>query len=295
MDYVQSFISSFLSLIKTFSIVDAIDIIAISIIIYSLFKLVRDTRAEQLVKGIVMLLVIYFLSMLLGLRMMTSLLRVFFEFGVILIVVVFQPEIRSVLEQLGRNKISKKYLNIFSRASSPKFLQDIEKKAIIDVADAANIFSSSKTGALIVFERETKLSDIAKSGTYLDCETSPAILGNIFFNKAPLHDGAVIIKDGRVHSAGCILPLVADNNRIDINLGTRHRAAVGMSENSDAVVLVVSEETGVISLAVGGTLYSDFTRDSLVLKLQELLINEDLGKSNFFSKFSDRKKEKENE
>ena len=146
-------------------------------------------------------------------------------------------------------------------------------KSIIDAADTSVIFSRSRTGALLVFERETMLSDIASTGTIVDAETSVALFGNIFFNKAPLHDGASIIRDGKLFAAGCILPLTANKN-VDINLGTRHRAALGISEQSDAVGLVVSEETGVISLAVEGELTREFTRDQLIQKLNELLLGE---------------------
>ena len=147
------------------------------------------------------------------------------------------------------------------------------KKAIVDAADTSVIFSRSRTGALIVFERETMLSDIAATGTVVNAETSVALFGNIFFNKAPLHDGASIIRDGKLHAAGCILPLT-DNPNVDINLGTRHRAALGISELSDAVVLVVSEETGVVSLAIGGSLERNFNREKLIKRLNELLLGE---------------------
>ena len=147
------------------------------------------------------------------------------------------------------------------------------RKSITDAADTSVLFSRSKTGALIVFERETMLSDIAATGTIVNADTSVALFGNIFFNKAPLHDGASIIRDGKLYAAGCILPLT-DDKTVDMNLGTRHRAALGISEQSDSVVLVVSEETGVISLACNGTLTRDYTRETLVCKLSELLLDE---------------------
>ena len=200
---------------------------------------------------------------LFGLVMMSSLLRMFFEAAVILIAIIFQPEIRKALEQMGRNNTYKKYLKFFTKHGKSDEWKKAVRKSIIDAADTAVLFSRSHTGALLVFERETMLSDIAATGTIVDAETSVALFGNIFFNKAPLHDGASIIRDGKLFSAGCILPLT-DNKNVDINLGTRHRAALGISEQSDAVVLVVSEETGVISLAINGILLRDFTRDSLV-------------------------------
>ncbi len=269
----MDFFSSLLSIIKTIQIRDVIDIIAIALIIFALLRFIRETRAVQLLKGFLVLLIVYAISSLFGFTMLSSLLRVFFEASVVIVTIIFQPEIRKALEQMGRNNTWKKYIRIFSRYKKNDEWKKSVKKSIIDCADTAALFSHSKTGALVVFERETMLSDIASTGTIIDADTSVALLGNIFFNKAPLHDGASIIRDGKLHAAGCILPLT-DNKNVDINLGTRHRAALGISEQSDAVVLVVSEETGVISLAIDGLLLRDFTRDSLVSKLEELLISE---------------------
>lgn len=262
-----------LSILKTIQFRDVVDILAIALIIFGLFRLVRETRAVQLLKGVLLLFAIYFLSSLFGLVMLSSLLRAFFEASVVIIAIIFQPEIRKALEQMGRNNTWKKYIAIFSRVGKDDEWEQRVRKSIEDAADTSVLFSRSKTGALIVFERETMLSDIAATGTVIDASTSVALFGNIFFNKAPLHDGASIIRDGKLYAAGCILPLTG-NKEVDINLGTRHRAALGISEQSDAVVLVVSEETGVISLAVNGELTRDYTRDSLVRKLNELLLNE---------------------
>lgn len=280
-------INNIFSIIKTIQIRDVIDILAIAVIIFSLFKLVRETRAAQLLKGVVVLFIIYFISSLFGLVMLSSLLRTFFEAAVILIAIIFQPEIRKALEQVGRNNTYKKYIKILSQRGKSDEWKKTVKKAIVDAADTSLLFSRSKTGALLVFERETMLSDIAATGTIIDAETSVALFGNIFFNKAPLHDGASIIRDGKLFAAGCILPLT-DNKNVDINLGTRHRAALGISEQSDAVVLVVSEETGVISLAINGVLLRDFTRDSLIDKLEEFLLD-DYNDESENSKFSFRK------
>ena len=271
-------IDTILSIVKTIQIRDIIDILAIALIIFGLFKLVRETRAVQLLKGVIVLLIIYAISSLFGLVMLSSLLRMFFEAAVILIVVIFQPEIRKALEQMGRQNTYKKYIKIFSKHGKTDEWKKAVKKSIVDAADTSLLFSRSKTGALLVFERETKLSDIAGTGTILDAETSVALFGNIFFNKAPLHDGASIIRDGKLFAAGCILPLT-DNKNVDINLGTRHRAALGISEQSDAVVVVVSEETGIISIAINGVLMRNFTRETLIDKLEVLLLenhNEDV-------------------
>ncbi len=282
----SSWIDSVWTVLKTFRFVDVIDIVVIAFIVYSLFKLVRDTRAEQLVKGIVILLIAYLMSTLLNMLMMENLLRLLFEFGVVLIVIIFQPEIRNALEQLGRNNI--KSISLFNRVSKAEEWIEAEKNAIKNVAEASGIFSRQRTGALIVFENKTKLSDIASTGVEINASVSTALLGNLFFNKAPLHDGAVIISNGIVKSAGCILPLTSRNEDVDLNLGTRHRASLGISEVSDAVVVVVSEETGVISVAENGTLTSNYTEETLVEKLEsELIPNQE--KKNLFSKFSSRK------
>lgn len=266
-------INSIFSIFNTIQIRDIVDILAIAVLIFGLFKLIRETRAVQLLKGILLLLVLYFISSLCGLTMLSSLLQTFFEASVVIIVIIFQPELRKLLEQMGRNNTYKKYIKIFSKHRKSDEWKKAVKKSIVDAADTSLLFSRSRTGALLVFEREIMLSDIASTGTIIDAETSVALFGNIFFNKAPLHDGASIIRDGKLYAAGCILPLT-DNKNVDINLGTRHRAALGISEQSDAVVLVVSEETGVISLAVNGVLLRDFTRDSLIDKLEEFLLED---------------------
>lgn len=263
--------NSILSIIKTIQLRDIVDILAIALLIFGLFKLVQETRAVQLLKGVIMLLVVYFLSSLFGLVMLSSLLRTFFEATVVVIAIIFQPEIRKALEQMGRNNTYKKYIKIFAKHHKGDEWKKAVEKSIVDAADTAVLFSRSKTGALLVFERETMLSDIAATGTIIDAETSVALFGNIFFNKAPLHDGASIIRDGKLFAAGCILPLTSNQN-VDINLGTRHRAGLGISEQSDAIVLIVSEETGVISLAVNGILLREFTREELIKKLEQFLI-----------------------
>ena len=263
--------NSILSIIKTIQQRDIVDILAIALLIFGLFKLIQETRAVQLLKGVIMLLVVYFLSSLFSLVMLSSLLRTFFEAAVVVIAIIFQPEIRKALEQMGRNNTYKKYIKIFTKHHKGDEWKKAVEKSIVDAADTAVLFSRSKTGALLVFERETMLSDIAATGTIIDAETSVALFGNIFFNKAPLHDGASIIRDGKLFAAGCILPLTSNRN-VDINLGTRHRAGLGISEQSDAVVLIVSEETGVISLAVNGILLREFTREELIKKLEQFLI-----------------------
>lgn len=285
--------NSIIAVFKTIQFNDIIDILAVALIVFGLFRLVRETRAEQLLKGVVILLAVYILSMVFGLTMMTGLMRLLFEFSVIIVAIVFQPEIRKALERLGKTGFWK-YFNVIKNGKNSEETEQIQK-AIVATADTATLFSSAKTGALIVFEREVKLSDIASTGTVVDSSPSVALLGNIFFNKAPLHDGAVIIRSGRVYAAGCILPLTEKNKDIDINIGTRHRAAIGMSEVSDAVIVVVSEETGSISIAVNGKLERDFDRETLASNLQSLLLDDTKVYIKKKSLFSSKRKENNDE
>ena len=271
MGFLGVWFDNFLAIIKTFQIMDFIDILCITFVIFGIFKLVRETRAEQLLKGIVVLVIVYYLSYILNLTMFTALLRNFFEFGVIIIFIIFQPEIRKALEQIGRSKIAGKFKFGVSQVNKDDELIAAQRKAIEAVASAAMLFHSSKTGALIVFECSTKLGDIIETGTVIDAEPSVSMLGNLFFNKAPLHDGAVIMRSGKIHAAGCILPLTRNEN-IDPALGTRHRAAIGMSEESDAAIVVVSEETGSISFVHKGKIVRDLTREALVDRLNRYIL-----------------------
>lgn len=272
MDMLFSWFQSFVSVVKTFEIKDVIDILCVTFIIYTLIKFIRDTKAEQLLKGAALLIFIYILATLFHLTMLSALLKMFVEFGVLIILIIFQPEIRNGLEKLGRNKISKTFG--FSNTDDEGELNMARRKCINDVVAISNSFSSKKIGALIVFEQQTKLGDIIDTGTVIDAASSVSLLGNMFFNKAPLHDGAVIIRNGRVYAAGCILPLTKKNKDVDVNLGTRHRAAIGMSEDSDAVVVVVSEETGAISLVHKGRLKRMRDSEELREYLQKLMLPE---------------------
>ncbi len=290
MNVITQLFNDVMAVFRTIQFKDFVDIIAITFVIFSLFKLIRETRAEQLLKGVLMLLLIYFLASIFNLTMLSRLMRLLFEFSVLIIAIIFQPEIRKALERMGQSNFGRKYFSfILKKGKTDEEVKAI-RNSIVDVSDACVLFSSSRTGALIVFEREVKLSDIADTGTILNSEPSVALLGNIFFNKAPLHDGAAIIRDGKIYAAGCILPLTSNKN-IDINLGTRHRASLGMSEVSDAVIVVVSEETGSISIAVNGVLYRDFTRETLVDKLEDLLIDDTKVYVKSTSKFSLKRKE----
>lgn len=272
MDFITNTWSSFISLMKTFSVSDFFDIAITSFIIYSFIKLIRETRASQLVKGILVLAVAYFLSSQLKFVMLSNLLNKFFEFAVITILVVFQPELRRALEQIGRSKIG----NHFGYRSYYKnSFSDIQgtKSCINAIVDAVSALQKTKTGALIVFERETKLRDIIDTGTIINAVPSISMIGNIFFNKAPLHDGAVIVRDDVIYAAGCVLPLTK-NKSVSMDLGTRHRAALGISEISDAVAIVVSEETGIISIAINGVITRNYTKEHLKNKLDDIFFSD---------------------
>lgn len=262
----------FVALMMTFKATDVLDIVAVSFIIYNLIKIMRETRAEQLVKGILVLVVTFIISGIFQLKMLNALFTSFFQFSVLAVLIVFQPELRSALEHIGRSKIAKYWNKLSGGDAMEEERYKQIKSCIKSVVEASNNFQKSKTGALMVFERQTKLGDIIDTGTIINAEPSVEIIGNIFFNKAPLHDGAMVIRDGTLYAAGCILPLTKNNNSVDSELGTRHRAAIGISENSDAVVVVVSEETGNISIALNGVITRDYTRETLSAALEELLI-----------------------
>ncbi|MBO5786861.1 MAG: diadenylate cyclase CdaA [Clostridia bacterium] len=245
-------------------IVDVLDIAIVALLLFWVIKFMRARRAGKLMLGIVMLFLLLLLSAAFEMRALNFILNSLFSVGLIAIVIVFQPELRSALEKVGG--VSD---NLKSMVDN-----DEMKLAIGQICDAAQEFSKNRTGALIVFERNVRLGDVIRTGTTIDAVTTSLLLGNIFYNKAPMHDGAVIIRKGRVHAAGCYLPLSSNNNIVK-ELGTRHRAAIGMSENSDAIILVVSEETGGISIAVDGDIKRNFTRKTLESYLVNSLMGEE--------------------
>ena len=258
------------SIAMNFQFKDAVDIIIVAFLIYGVVKLVRETRAGQLVKGLFLLVILFIISSYFNLVMVSRVLAYFFQFAFVAILIVFQPEIRKALEQVGRNNVGQSIAAVVTGRDRSYDRAQI-RKAINAVVDGVGILQQLKMGALIVFERKTKLGDIIETGTQINCEPSGQIVGNIFFNKAPLHDGAMIIRDGMIHAAGCILPLTK-NTSVSAELGPRHRAALGVCEESDAVVVVVSEETGQISVAVNGVFARRFTRDTLRDVLEGYLI-----------------------
>ena len=263
-------IVGFFSTVNVFT--SLLDILIVGLLIYALFSLVRDSRAEQLVKGLLLLLLVYVLAVLLDLKTLSAIMNVLFANGLILIAVIFQPELRRALEKAGHTKFGQS-LGGLRGASS--IVEDNQRtsRAIAAVCDGLEILQRQKMGALVIFERDTPLGEILRTGTEIDAEPSPELIGNLFFNKSPLHDGAVVIRGGRVLAAACILPLT-ENASLGTEVGTRHRAAVGMSENSDAVVVVLSEESGILSLAVSGVLKRNYSFESLRASLENMLLAE---------------------
>lgn len=259
-----------LDLIVNANIVDLLDILIVSFLIYEIIILARKTRAAQLTKGILLLVVVSFVANNLQMRVLSDILSAVLQFGVLAVVVIFQPEIRRVLEQIGHSQIIS--LDMFRQRSNSEERRLRTSRAIAVVCDATEQMSASRTGALIVFERKSNLSEVMASGTAINADVSVELLNTIFYEGTLLHDGAVIIRDGRVHSAACVLPLSA-NLEISKEMGTRHRAALGMSENSDAVAVVVSEESGIVSLAKNGVLIRRLDRAALYKILTDDLLS----------------------
>lgn len=291
MEFINSMWSTFIGVIKSFQVADALDVILVTFIIYKVLQFIRKTRAGQLAKGLLLLIGLWAVSYYLQLHMMNAFLNMFMQFGVVALVVLFQPELRSLLEQIGRSKFVSKYLsaNLLNKESEERVKQ--VRRCISAVVESAVQMQREKTGALIVFERQTKLGDIIGTGTVINAQPSLQIIGNVFFNKAPLHDGAMVIRDGMIYAAGCILPLTRKAD-VDPALGTRHRAALGMSENSDAVVVVVSEETGQISMAIGGLLVRNLTRETLNDELENLILPDTTAEEKKSSRKTSRKEGK---
>ena len=250
--------------IKNGSITDLVDILIIALLVYYLLRFIRNTSAERLIKGIVILMAVQVFASWQHLNTISYVLQKIFNMSWLLIV--FQPELRRLLEQIGVGHVTKLLVRRENGETEIDF-------AIAQTVLACESMSWSRTGALMVFERNERLGEITKSGTRIDAEPSAELIKNVFYPKSPLHDGAMVLRDGRIHSAGCVLPL-SKNLNLSRDLGTRHRSAVGMSENSDAVVVVVSEETGTISVAIGGMLKRQLDPETLRRILETELIPE---------------------
>ena len=265
---VQMFLQSNFPLLQI-QLTDILDIAILSFIIYKLLWMLRKTSSGRVLRGVLMLLLAMFFSSeyVLSLTATSFLLDKVIQWGFLALVVLFQPEIRRFLERMGSSRLGLVF------ASTKEVGQEMET-AITQTTEAYADLSRDKVGALMVFERQNLLDDVIKTGTALDCGVSSELLKNIFWNKAPLHDGAVIVRDGRIVGAGCMLPL-SGNVNLSRDLGMRHRAGIGMSENSDAVVVLVSEETGSISVAVGGMLKRHLMTETLERLLRNELLNDE--------------------
>lgn len=261
----NNFIEYIIKYIDLIRISDVVDILIVSVIIYYLIKLLRETRAMQLVKGLLILFAVFVASDWFKLNTMHYLLSSAMQIGMFALMVIFQPELRSMLERVGRLKVGN-FLDLTQEKTTEQMNLVIES-----VVKAACDMSGTKTGALIVFERQTKLGEVIRTGTPIDASVTSRLLENIFVPNTPLHDGAVIISKCRVAAASCLLRLT-DNNNLSRDLGTRHRAAIGVTETSDAVVVVVSEETGKISIALDGTLTRNLNAETLTNALRKTLI-----------------------
>lgn len=266
---------------------DIVDILVVAYVVYKCIELFRETQSGQLFKGILVLAALYVFAKWFDMVSINWILVKVFEYGIIALAVVFQPEIRRALEKVGRSNWGK-----LGRSQSFADSQSEINVAIDAVCKACGTLQEQKTGALIVFEKSSLLGEIIDTGTVIDAKISPQLICNIFYTKSPLHDGAVVLREGRIAAAGCILPL-SSNENIASQLGTRHRAAMGMSENSDAVVVVISEETGTISFADTGVLKRNLTPITLREVLKERLLPEnesDTGKTvmDVFNKLKDR-------
>lgn len=245
MDRFLELMGKALEYVRLISVFDVVDMLLVAFGVYHLIRFVRKGRTGQVAKAILIIAVAVAISNILNLRVVSFILNYAVELGLIALVIIFQPEIRRFLERMGSGKIKELFVT--------ETQSDEVETAINETVEAYESLSADKVGALIVFERKTLLDDVLKTGTPLDARVSSELLKNLFWNKAPLHDGAVIVRNGRIVGAGCMLPL-SGNTNLSRSLGMRHRAGIGISENSDAVVAIVSEETGSVSVAINGML-----------------------------------------
>lgn len=277
MELIYEFKSTLLTILPP-SFWDILDIATLAFLLYKLIQFMRETRAGGLIKGIIILVVTYLVARAVEMKALSFILENAFDVGILAIIILFQPELRRTLEKVGHSKISK--LPLISGSSEPSDAPNKWSAAIDAICESCAYLSSTTTGALIVIERESKLGEQIGSGTVMNAIPSMELMCNIFYNKAPLHDGAVIMRDGMILAAACYLPKPDKEELINKALGTRHRAAIGMSENSDAIIIVVSEETGAISVAENGELIRGFSKDTLKQTLTGKLLPNQAKKNN---------------
>ena len=277
-DAIKSFWELIVYIITNIRLVDILDILVIAFLIYKCIEFFSKTRGGQLVKGLLLLLAMALIADWLDMVTVNWIMVRVMDSLLIAAVIIFHPEIRRALERVGTSKLS-----FFGKGSITDSEEERINKCIDAACKAAGSMQEQKCGALMVFERTTKLGEIVVTGTIIDAEATEPLIGNVFYPKSPLHDGAMILRQGKIYAAGCILPLT-QNTALNKELGTRHRAAIGMSENSDAVVVVVSEETGTISLAINGELRRGFDAITLHNELTELLIDSNELSTGFFAR-----------
>lgn len=271
---ISEFLGNAKSIFSNFHLTDAFDIIILALLFYFIFGFFKSRKAGTLIIGIFLCVVLYALALLFNLQGVRFILSGIFQIGAIAIIIIFQPEIRDLLEAIGSGSI--KGIRTFKEQINTK---QVQFKSIDNICKAVHVMSTEKTGALIVIGRTTQLDDITGSGISINADVSDYLLRNLFYDKAPLHDGAVVIENYRIKAAACILPLPR-HTFVENELGTRHRAAVGLSEVSDAIIVIVSEETGVISVAKESELKRDFTEDSLRKYLIKELVGDKYNQEN---------------
>ena len=282
------FLSNFKNLIGTIGFWDVVDILVVAAIIYLVLVFVRRTNSHNVVRGIVILLAVFALANVMNLKMVTFLLQRTLELGLLALVIIFQPELRRILERMGSGIGRSRYT--FGSAVD---------MAIAQTALACKDMAESRTGALIIFERSINLNDIINTGTIINSDVTAELIKNVFYDKAPLHDGAIIIRDGRIIAAGCVLPLTKSTN-LSKDLGMRHRAGIGLSEQSDAIVVIVSEEAGAVSIAMNGTLKRHLDNDTFEKILRNELVTDEKAEDNSITAvlkkiFKPKKKEQSDE
>ena len=269
MKQIEEFFSNLKSQLPTVSLTDILDILVVAVLLFYVINMIRSTSANRIAKAIILLLAATLITELLNLNTVNYLLDRVLQLGFVALLIVFQPELRRLLERVGSRGTVKGLMGL---AGAQTQMDSVE--AINQVVQACSAMSEEKVGALIVFERNNSLEQIAATGTIVDAAVSQELIRNIFFPKASLHDGGMIINNSRIEAAGCVLPL-SDNRSLSTDLGTRHRAGVGMSENCDAVVVIVSEETGAISVAIDGMLKRHLTAQTLKKLLIQELVGEE--------------------
>ena len=282
------FFSNFKNLIATIGFWDVVDILVVAAIIYLVLVFVRRNNSHNVVRGIVILLAVFALANLLNLKMVTFLLQRTLELGLLALVIIFQPELRRLLERMGSGIGRSRYT-----------FGSVVDMAVAQTALACKDMAESRTGALIIFERSINLNDIINTGTMINSDVTAELIKNLFYDKAPLRDGAIIIRDGRIIAAGCVLPLTKSTN-LSKDLGMRHRAGIGLSEQSDAIVVIVSEEAGAVSIAMNGTLKRHLDNETFEKILRYELVSDEKAEDNSITAvlkkiFKPKKKEQSDE